>query len=90
MTHAIDNSNEAHGKWLTYDHRTDDITIIVCHLKCSRPVPEKDETGTTEDLIALAKNAYGTKPIGRTPRGKYDSLCCTPENQRADTEKTTA
>lgn len=79
----------SYEKWLTYDHRTDDITIIVCHLKCSRPAPEeKVNTGTTEDLIVLAKNVYGTKPIRRTPRGRYDTLCCTPDNQRTDTGET--
>ena len=67
----------SYNQWLTYERRTDDITVIVCYLKCTKPVPQEGVEGTTEDLVGLAKSAYGTKPIRRS-RGKNDTLCVEP------------
>jgi serine/threonine protein phosphatase PrpC len=64
----------AYNQWLTYERRTDDITIIICFLKCSMPVPETDVEGTTEDLVEFVKSTYGTKPV-RRPRNSKDTLC---------------
>jgi serine/threonine protein phosphatase PrpC len=53
----------AYDKWLLYENRTDDITVIVCFLTVNKPPPVNGEEGTTEDLIELAQSAYGQKPI---------------------------
>ena len=71
----------AYKQWLTYERRTDDITIIVCYIRCNKPIPDTGVDGTTEDLVDSIDTAYGKKPV-RRPRGKNDVLCCTtiPEN----------
>lgn len=53
----------AYAKWLLYENRTDDITVIVCFLDVSNPPPPVGVEGSTEDLIELAKSAYGQKPM---------------------------
>lgn len=66
---------QAYNQWLTYEDRTDDITIIVCFLNVDKEPPEEDgETGTTEDLVELAKSMYGNKPVRKIPRGVNDNL----------------
>jgi serine/threonine protein phosphatase PrpC len=64
----------AYDKWLVYENRTDDITVIVCFLKCNKPPPADGAEGTTEDLVVLAKSIYGNKPVRKTPRNKNDNL----------------
>lgn len=64
----------AYKRWLLYENRTDDITVIVCFISCDREPPTNGETGTTEDLVALASSIYGSKPIRTNPRGKNDTL----------------
>jgi serine/threonine protein phosphatase PrpC len=39
----------AYQQWLVYENRTDDISVIVCFLRCSRP-PIEGESGTTDEL----------------------------------------
>lgn len=56
----------SYAQWLHYEDRTDDITIIVCFAQCSTPPPEGVE-GTTEELLSLARETSGRKPI-HTPR----------------------
>jgi len=52
----------AYDQWLIHENRTDDITVIVCFLKCSKSYDGK--TGTTKDLISEAKRAPHTnKPL---------------------------
>ena len=73
----------AYDLWMKYEPRSDDITIIVCYLKCSRPVPLDSEEGeqTTERLVELAtasQTARVTKPVRRPPGTKED-LRCVPE-----------
>lgn len=65
----------AYEQWLFYERRTDDITIIVCFMQCTRPIPDEGRSGTTEDLVDMTDTAYGTKPF-RRPRGENDVLCC--------------
>jgi len=50
----------AYDQWLIHENRTDDITVIVCFLKCSR---SPDEMGTTEDLVSLAQSNPENKPL---------------------------
>jgi len=64
----------AYDKWLIYENRTDDITLIVCFLTCFKPPPTDGSEGTTEDLVVLAKSPYGNKPVRRPPRSKEDDL----------------
>ena len=52
----------AYDQWLVYERRTDDITVIVCFLKNAYD-PTADEKGTTEDLVATARDCYGDKPL---------------------------
>jgi len=66
----------AYKQWLTYERRTDDITVIVCFLKSNKPIPNESIDGTTEDLLDSIDTTYGTKPV-RRPRGKNDALYCT-------------
>lgn len=63
----------AYDQWLTYENRTDDITVIVCFLTTDKLPPTDGSEGTTEDLVILAKSMYGNKPI-RKMRGKSDNL----------------
>jgi serine/threonine protein phosphatase PrpC len=39
----------AYEQWLVYENRTDDISVIVCFLRCSRP-PVEGEKGTSDEL----------------------------------------
>ena len=52
----------AYQQWLVYENRTDDISAIVCFLRCSRP-PVEGESGTTDELVdtlqSSALNASG-------------------------------
>lgn len=69
----------AYKLWMKYEPRSDDITVIVCYLKCSKPVSAaEDWEETTESLVQSAETTYGTKPI-RRPKGANDTLCCVPE-----------
>ncbi|KAL7557370.1 hypothetical protein ACA910_019261 [Epithemia clementina (nom. ined.)] len=65
---------EAYNKWLLYENRTDDITVIVCFLTVAMK-PDGQE-GTTEDLVKLAQSMYGNKPVRKT-RGAHDNLSST-------------
>jgi len=51
----------AYDQWLIHDDRTDDITIIVCFVKCSNQPTKNEIQGTTEDLVDLAESFYGTQ-----------------------------
>jgi len=51
----------AYDQWLTYERRTDDITIIVCFLSCTDPAEGAENT--TEELVATAQTVYGMKPV---------------------------
>eukprot|EP00523_Entomoneis_sp_CCMP467_P005683 CAMPEP_0168763060 /NCGR_PEP_ID=MMETSP0724-20121128/24165_1 /TAXON_ID=265536 /ORGANISM="Amphiprora sp., Strain CCMP467" /LENGTH=514 /DNA_ID=CAMNT_0008812245 /DNA_START=194 /DNA_END=1738 /DNA_ORIENTATION=+ len=64
----------AYNQWLVYEKRTDDITIIVCFLNVNKDPPKDGATGSTEDLVELAKNMYGNRPVRKTPRGVDDNL----------------
>ena len=57
----------AQERWLWHEKRSDDITIIVCFLQCTRPPPPPGVEGTTEDLIVLAGSTYGFKPVRGQP-----------------------
>jgi len=57
----------AYNEWLVYEKRTDDITVIVLFLTCSKPPDGESVEGTTEDLLSLAKSMYGNKPIRKMP-----------------------
>lgn len=50
----------AYDQWLINENRTDDITVIVCFLKCSR---SPDTPGTTTDLVDGWKNVHRCKPL---------------------------
>ncbi len=63
----------AYDQWLTYENRTDDITLIVCFLSVEKPVPENGEEGTTEDLVALASTMYGEKPHRKRANSVFKS-----------------
>ena len=67
---------EAYNKWLVYEDRTDDITVIVCFLTVDMR-PDGRE-GTTEDLVELAQSMYGNKPV-RKSRGAQDNLTAAAE-----------
>jgi serine/threonine protein phosphatase PrpC len=64
----------AYDQWLVYENRTDDISVIVCFLNCTKPPPTDGAEGTTEDLVVLAKSMYGNKPVRKKPRSKDDNL----------------
>lgn len=52
----------AYDQWLIHENRTDDITVIVCFMKCSKSY--NGEPGTSKDLISAAKRAQHTnKPL---------------------------
>ena len=53
----------AYDQWLTYENRTDDITVIVCFLDVKSPPPSDGSKGTTEDLVELAQTVYGNRPV---------------------------
>jgi hypothetical protein len=50
----------AYEQWLVYENRTDDITVIVCFLKCKRP-PVNGEKGTSDDLVVAVDRALQEK-----------------------------
>eukprot|EP00980_Cylindrotheca_fusiformis_P028148 scaffold22583_cov106-Cylindrotheca_fusiformis.AAC.19 len=57
----------AYKKWEVHEHRTDDITVIVCFLTNQfRPTAE-EENGTTRELIRAEATTYGT-PSMRAPK----------------------
>ena len=61
-------TNAACDQWLEHEHRTDDITVIVCFLSSSHQ-PESGETGTTKDLTKTLNGIYGSRPsIDKTPQ----------------------
>lgn len=55
----------SYDQWLNYEDRTDDITIIVCFLQCGKISSGKIE-GTTRELLNLARDTSGLKPIRTT------------------------
>ena len=67
----------AYNLWMKYEPRSDDITVIVCYLKCSKPVPDEGWDETTEGLVDVADSFYGTKPV-RRPLGENDMISCVP------------
>lgn len=68
----------AFEQWLTYERRTDDITVIVCFLRCNKNPENSSTEGTTKDLLVLAQSAYGAKPIRRGKgRSTNDTLSMT-------------
>ena len=68
----------AYDLWMKYEPRSDDITIIVCYLKCTKPASDQVWEETTESLVDLAETAYGTKPVRRPP-GVQEDIRCSPE-----------
>lgn len=61
--------NASYNQWLTYENRTDDITVIVCYITCQKSASTSTES-TTESLVELAKSTYGFKPIRKAGLGK--------------------
>lgn len=51
----------AYNKWMVYENRTDDITVIVCFLNCDRESQTGDPSGTTQELISLTSNSANEK-----------------------------
>ena len=78
----------AYDQWLIHENRTDDITVIVCFLKCSRYPSEG--MGTSEDLVSLAKRwsktskpseAYSTRfSVGSSSIGSTATSTTDPES----------
>ncbi|CAB9506024.1 2C and cyclic nucleotide-binding/kinase domain-containing protein [Seminavis robusta] len=52
----------AYQQWLSYENRTDDITIVVCFLQNFNPATMDGIHGTTEDLVEKMAKIYGTRP----------------------------
>lgn len=52
----------AYQQWLLYESRTDDITAIVCFLKCDRP-SRGEENGTSESLLGKAESSIKDDPL---------------------------
>ena len=60
----------SYDQWLTYENRTDDITVIICFITCQRKPSEETQSATTEALVELSQSTYGCKPIRKAGRGK--------------------
>eukprot|EP00934_Nitzschia_sp_Nitz4_P001750 Nitzschia sp. Nitz4//scaffold45_size130396//50918//52758//NITZ4_003444-RA/size130396-snap-gene-0.138-mRNA-1//-1//CDS//3329552383//1750//frame0 len=70
-------TKEAYDHWLTYENRTDDITIIVCFLSSVYKPTAEEEADSTESLIAAANDTYGERPLRSLVNG---SLECAPNH----------
>lgn len=57
----------AYQQWLTYENRTDDITIIVCFLQNFKPPQATSNKGTTEELVGLMATIYGKRSARMPP-----------------------
>ena len=54
----------AYDQWLEHEHRTDDITVIVCFLSSLfDPSTIEEENTSTEALVETASTIYGTHSI---------------------------
>jgi serine/threonine protein phosphatase PrpC len=66
----------SYDQWLTYENRTDDITIVVCFLQNFKPPTIGSIEGTTEDLVAGMSSIYG-KASKRMPPPPESALAWT-------------
>jgi serine/threonine protein phosphatase PrpC len=60
----------AYDQWFVYETRADDISVIVCFMKCSCP-PMEDGRGTSEELMDLVDKYNANVALTHSQKARY-------------------